>query len=90
MSNEVKEALAEIPGVRVLSPEKWENSSGLVTFSIAGMKGELASQRLWEESKIAQRRVESPSSVRVACAYFTSHEDVQHLAEAVDSLARNG
>lgn len=90
MSNHAKESLAEIPGVRVLSPEKWEDSSGLVTFSIAGMKGELASQRLWDEHRIAQRRVQSPSSVRVACAYFTSREDIQSLVEAVDSLARNG
>ncbi len=90
MSNHAKETLAEIPGVRVLSPEKWEDSSGLVTFSIEGFMGEVASQRLWEEHRIAQRRVESPSSVRVACAYFTSRDDVQRLVEAVDSLARNG
>jgi selenocysteine lyase/cysteine desulfurase len=89
-SNFAKESMAEIPGVRVLSPEKWEDSSGLVTFSIAGMKGELASQRLWDEHRIAQRRVESPSSVRVACAYFSSREDIQRLVKAVDSLARNG
>lgn len=90
MSNHAKESLAEIPGVRVLSPGEWEDSSGLVTFSIAGMKGELASQRLWDGYKIAQRRVASPSSVRVACAYFTSAEDIQCLVEAVDSLARHG
>lgn len=89
MSAQTKETLAEIPGVTVLSPDSWENSSALVTFAIEGITGETASQRLWNEHRIAQRRVESPSSVRVACAYFTSAEDIERLSQAVDSLARN-
>lgn len=90
MSGIMKETLAEIPGVTVLSPDAWEDSSGLVTFSIAGIKGEDASQRLWNDHAIAQRRVESPSAVRVSASYFTSTDDIEKLAAAVDSLARNG
>ena len=90
VSGYMKEQLGEIPGVRVLSPEAWDDSSGLVTFSIAGLQGVDASARLWNEHFIAQRRVEAPSAVRVSATYFTSPEDVDALARAVDSLARHG
>jgi selenocysteine lyase/cysteine desulfurase len=90
ISGQMKAQLDEIPGVRVLSPERWEDSSGLVTFSIADMQGEDVSQRLWNDFAIAQRRVELPTAVRVSATYFTSTEDVERLTKAVDSLARNG
>jgi selenocysteine lyase/cysteine desulfurase len=90
VSGYMKEQLAEIPGVRIISPEAWDDSSGLVTFSIEGWQGEDASARLWNEHAIAQRRVESPSAVRVSATYFTSPDDVRVLASAVDSLARRG
>lgn len=90
MTTMMKESLAEIPGVTLLSPDRWNDSSGLVTFAISGMPGDEISRRLWDDFKIAQRRVESPSAVRVACAYFTSQEDIHRLVTVVDSLARNG
>ena len=90
ISDYMKFQLAEIPGVRVHSPERWIDSSGLVTFSIEGFQGEDASARLWNEHKIAQRRVENPSAVRVSATYFTSNEDVDQLTSKVDLLARNG
>lgn len=89
-SDYTKAALAEIPGVKVLTPDEWSDSSGLVTFSIEGMKGDAASRRLWNDHHIAQRRVEAPTAVRISCAYFTSTHDIDVLVRAVDSLARNG
>lgn len=90
ISGHMKTQLAEIPGVSVLTPARWEDSSGIVTFAIAGMHGEDVSKRLWNEFSIAQRRVESPTAVRVSATYFTSIEDVEMLVRAVDSLARQG
>src|SRR5690606_38721884 len=90
VSDYAKAQLAEIPGVRVITPDTWEASSGIVSFTIDGMSGVDASGRLWKEHRIAQRRVEAPSAVRVSATYFTSHEDIDALCEAVDSLAGNG
>ena len=88
MSGRVKEQLAEIPGVTVVTPPAWEQSSGLVTFTVEGMLGTDVSKRLWDKHRIVQRRVEQPSAVRVSCAYFTSYADLDQLAAAVDHIAR--
>lgn len=90
ISGRMKAQLAEIPGVRVITPESWEESSGIVSFTVEGLAGTDVSARLWNEHRIAQRRVERPSAVRVSATYFTSAEDVDILAQAVDSLARSG
>lgn len=88
MSSLTKAVLEEIPGVDVVSPPTWQESSGIVTFTIAGLVGVDVSKELWERDKITQRRVEVPSAVRVSCTYFTSEEDVTHLGQAVDRIAR--
>jgi selenocysteine lyase/cysteine desulfurase len=88
MTNRAKEQLAEIPGVTVVTPPSWEQSSGLVTFAIEGLAGTDVSQRLWNDYRIVQRRVEAPSAVRVSCAYFTNTDDLDRLATAVDEIAR--
>ncbi len=88
MSTLAKAVLEEIPGVDVVTPPSWQESSGIVTFTIAGLQGEDVSKELWEAERITQRRVEVPSAVRVSCTYFTSEEDVIRLGQAVDRIAR--
>lgn len=90
MSDQMKAQLAEIPGVRVITPEQWEDSSGIVSFTVEGLAGTEVSARLWNDYRIAQRRVERPSATRVSATYFTSPADIEALANAVDSLARDG
>jgi selenocysteine lyase/cysteine desulfurase len=90
MSGKMKAALAEIGGVTVHSPERWEDSSGLVTFSLAGIDGVSLSRRLWDEHCIVQRRVEAPSAVRVSAAYFASDDDIGSLIDAVRGLSIGG
>ena len=89
MSGRTKERLREIPGVSVLTPAEWIDSSGLVSFTIEGYSGVEASKRLWNDYRIIQRRVEEPSAVRVSCAYFTNDADLDALARAVSALAAN-
>ncbi|HMM42732.1 MAG TPA: aminotransferase class V-fold PLP-dependent enzyme [Thermomicrobiales bacterium] len=88
ISTRMKEALNEVPGVDVVTPMEWRDSSGIVTFTIAGLSGIDASRELWESYRIVQRRVEAPSAVRVSCTYFTNDEDLTRLVEAVDRIAR--
>ncbi|HAX25279.1 MAG TPA: aminotransferase class V-fold PLP-dependent enzyme [Thermomicrobiales bacterium] len=88
MSSRMKEALNETPGIDVITPVEWHDSSGIVTFTIAGMSGIDISQELWDRDRIAQRRVEEPSAVRVSCTYFTDDSDITRLVEAVGRIAR--
>lgn len=88
VSGVMKDALNEVPGVDVVTPLEWHESSGIVTFTIAGIDGTEVSQELWERDRIAQRRVEDPSAVRVSCTYFTNEDDVTRLVAAVDRIAR--
>ena len=86
-STTAKTELASIAGVTVHSPLNWEQSSGLVTFSIEGQRGEDVAQQLWNDYRIAQRRVEAPSAVRISCAYFTDDEDLSKIVGAVQNIA---
>lgn len=88
ISSLAKAMLEEIPGVEIVTPATWQESSGIVTFAIAGLVGQDVSKALWENERITQRRVEVPSAVRVSCTYFTSEEDVTRLGQAVDRIAR--
>jgi selenocysteine lyase/cysteine desulfurase len=88
ISSLAKAMLEEIPGVDVITPSRWQESSGIVSFTIAGLPGEDVSQTLWNNDRITQRRVEVPSAVRVSWTYFTSEEDVTRLGQAVDRIAR--
>lgn len=88
ISSLAKAALEEIPGVDVVTPARWRESSGIVTFTVAGLVGRDVSQELWQAERIIQRSVEAPSAVRVSCSYFTSEEDVTRLGQAVDRIAR--
>jgi selenocysteine lyase/cysteine desulfurase len=54
---------------------------------VAGHTGEALSRSLWDDYRIAQRRVEQPSSVRVSCAYFTNDNDLERLVQAVAEIA---
>ncbi len=87
-SEDLKRLLAEEPGVTLHSPLPWDQSSGLVTFSLAGWDGTDLSRALWDEHRVIQRRVQVPSAVRVSCAYFTSTDDLDRLVAAIRRLRR--
>lgn len=87
ISSSLKVNLSEIDGVTVLTPDRWQESSGIVTFALKGWRGDDLSRKLWDEYRIAQRRVEAPSSVRVSCSYFTNEDDCARLLDAVTEIA---
>jgi selenocysteine lyase/cysteine desulfurase len=88
MSGQMKRSLAAIPGVTVHTPAAWEDSCGIVTFSLAGWVGTDLSRTLWDDHNIIQRRVEHPSGVRVSAAYFINTDDITRLCETVERIGR--
>ncbi len=81
------ERISAIPGVRWYSALDPAYGSGMVTLGMSGRDGETLNRVLWERFQIVQRRVMVPSGVRVSCAYFTSFEDLEKLASALEQLA---
>ena len=84
----VKEALLQLPGVKVLSPLDRGTSSGLVSFSVDGITPEDTVSRLWENHRIVCRPVGFPPGVRVSLHFFNTEDEVGQLVEAVKELAR--
>ncbi len=87
LASTLKEALNETPGVTVLSPMDRQSSSGLVSFSIDGVGPADVVSYLWEEHRIAARRVAYPLGVRASLHFFNTPEEVNKLVEAVRQKA---
>lgn len=86
VSDYLKQQLTQIDKVTLHTPAAWEQSSGIVTFSLDGWAGDDLSRHLWNVEHIAQRRVEVPSSVRISCAFFTNEDDIDRLVAALQRL----
>ena len=81
-------ALAEIPGVRVLTPAG--AGAGLVTFALAGRTPQAACAALAARGVIV-RWLENPPSLRASLGFFTDEDDIARLATAVRAIvARDG
>jgi len=90
LSAMLKEELAEIPGITLLSPLDGPGCTGLVTFSIAGVEEEAAVSHLWEKHRIVCRSVAYPQGLRLSLCFFNTEEEVEQAAEAVKKLAKSG
>ncbi|MEX2425729.1 MAG: aminotransferase class V-fold PLP-dependent enzyme [Thermomicrobiaceae bacterium] len=86
LSSNLKAALRERRGVAVHTPDRWDDSCGLVTFSVDGWEGTTLSDRLWTEHNIIQRRVQIPSAVRISCAHYSSQDDIDQFLNALDLI----
>ncbi len=83
----MKQALAETPGVRLISPLNRDISSGLVSFTLGGVTPEEADSRLWERHRIRVRPVAYPPGIRISLHFFNTEEEVQRVVDAVRNLA---
>lgn len=78
-------SLAAIDGVTVITPA--DRMTGLVCFSVVGIKpGELV-ERLWERDVII-RSISDPSCVRMSTGFYNTKDDINRLLEVVEEAAR--
>ena len=87
LAGQLKEALAETPGVRVISPLNRNSSSGLVSFAVEGVDPPDAVARLWEQHRIVARHVSFPACIRVSLHFFNTEDEVHQVVDAVRDLA---
>ena len=86
LAESAKAKLSEIPGVTVLSPSERQDSSGLVTFAVAGQMPVPVVERLWENHRIVARQVGYPEGVRASLHFFNTEQEVELLAGGVGEL----
>ena len=88
LANSLKEGLAKINGVKVLSPTTRDNSSGLVSFTLDGWVPSEAVANIWENHRIVCRQVAFPVCIRASMHFFNTEEEVNQLLTAVSGLSR--
>jgi selenocysteine lyase/cysteine desulfurase len=90
LASDLKRELAAIPGVDVLSPERPERSTGIVTFALDGLPGDQVVPRLWERARIVCRAARAFGKVgtRISVAFFTSEDELELVLREVRELAR--
>ena len=88
LTAQLKAAIAEIPGVSLRSPEDPDISTGLVTFSAAGLEGDDLNRRMWKGWRILGRPALRQSAMRVSAAFFTTEEEIALVVDALSTLAQ--
>lgn len=79
-----REALAAIPGVRVLTPPG--PHAGLVSFTLDGRAPDAVARRLAAAGVIV-RWMRRPAALRASLGFFTTDQDVARLAAGVAAVA---
>ncbi|MDQ2831668.1 MAG: aminotransferase class V-fold PLP-dependent enzyme, partial [Chloroflexota bacterium] len=77
--------LRELPRVRVLTPDAWERSSAITTFSMEGIDALSIQQTLWAR-RIITRYVPERNAIRISTPYFTSEEELDRLIAALKRI----
>ncbi len=83
----LKERLAAMPHVEVLSAMDGPGQSGLTTFTVDGRDPEETARQLWDSHRIVIRDVKYPSCLRASLDFFNTEEEVDTLADAIRDLA---
>ena len=87
LADRLKAGIAEIPGATLRSPESHEFSTGIVTFSLAGLQGDELNSQMFERWRILGRPALQHSAMRLCCAFFTEDREVDTIIEAISTLA---
>jgi L-cysteine/cystine lyase len=87
MASAAAARLAAIPGVTVLTPR--HAMATLVTFRIAGWPAEAALDELGSRVFAVARTIDSLDAIRISVGFFTTEDELERLAEAIELLARN-
>jgi selenocysteine lyase/cysteine desulfurase len=86
LATRLKPALGEIPGVTLHTPFAPELSTGIVTFSLAGLANGEVVQLLRDRWRIRSRPTMF-NGTRISLAFFNTEEEVDVIAGAVRMLA---
>jgi L-cysteine/cystine lyase len=77
--------LPTVPGVSVLTPGAWEQSSAITTFAKEGVDA-LEMQQIFWGRRIVTRYVGELNAIRISTPYFTSEEELDRLIAALGEI----
>lgn len=87
LADQLKSAIAEIPGATLRSPESREFSTGIVTFSVDGLSGTDLNSQMLERWRILGRPALKQTAMRLSIAFFNSEEEISQVTSAISTLA---
>ncbi|PKB71423.1 MAG: hypothetical protein BZY87_06105 [SAR202 cluster bacterium Io17-Chloro-G6] len=87
LADSAKAKLSEIPGVTITSPTERRDSSGLVSFAVAGQEPVSVVERLWANHRLVVRQVGYPAATRASIHFFNTEQEIELLAGGVRELA---
>ena len=88
LAGRLKDGLTQIPGAELYTPRAPEHSAALVSFGIAGWKGEELSRVLREEWNLVIKALpHGREGLRASIAFFLVEEEIDLLLAALGSLA---
>ena len=87
MAAAAADRLSAIPGVTILTPR--HAMATLVTFRIAGWTADAALDELSSRTFAIARTIPSLDAVRLSVGFFTTDDELDRIAEAVELLARH-
>ncbi|PTX94474.1 aminotransferase class V-fold PLP-dependent enzyme [Opitutus sp. ER46] len=90
LARRVREGLASIKGVTVLTPSRPELCGAMTTFKLAGHAGEVLQRELMRRDRLRCRTVteEKLDALRVSTHVFNTPDECDRVVAAVSALAR--
>ncbi len=81
----LKRRLAQVGGIRVITPLAWKRSAGLVAIEIKGKRAKTVFNALLKKG-IVVRYTPPPSYVRISVNYFNTREELDRLVDVLESI----
>ncbi|BAS29127.1 aminotransferase class V-fold PLP-dependent enzyme [Limnochorda pilosa] len=86
LTGRLKEGLAALRDVEVITPMEAERSAGLVAFRLRGLSAPEATRLLAERYQVIGRWVPRPEAVRLSVHFFNTESEVETVLGAVGEL----
>jgi selenocysteine lyase/cysteine desulfurase len=86
LSSYLKDCILERPFLRLLTPESFEESSGLTAFVIEGHKAGEVQKILHEKWKISTRVIPHYNAMRLSTTYFNNTDDIHKIMAGLEEI----
>ena len=88
LSDYLKRCILQNQSLKLLTPEKFSESSWLVSFVVKYRQAGEVSQALREKWRIHTRVIPHYNVIRISTAHFNNLQDIDHLMDALDQIAK--
>lgn len=90
LSDLARRRLAEIPGVRLISPAGGPLATGLLSFAVEGVAPQDVTASLWQLGRVVGRTVYETGATRLCTHFFNTEQEVETAVGIVRRVAEQG